>query len=93
MARRAARTDGAEDEYGLDRAVLAYVVARSRSRLTDVVWFSANLTIACLSLGTLGPLFYALDLRSCAGIIFGMNLLSCGLPAYLATVRKPTSPP
>lgn len=49
------------------------------------IWLTMNATIACFSTGTLGPLYYGLSLRDSALVVVFSNILSCGVPAYVAT--------
>jgi len=49
------------------------------------IWMTMNLTIACFSTGTLGPLYYELSMRDSFLIIAFCNIFSCGVPAYVAT--------
>ncbi|GAA5967699.1 hypothetical protein JCM11641_005739 [Rhodosporidiobolus odoratus] len=48
------------------------------------LWMTMNATIACFSTGTLGPYYYALSMRDSFLIIVFANILSCGIPSYLA---------
>ncbi|BGP48622.1 hypothetical protein JCM10450v2_004498 [Rhodotorula kratochvilovae] len=49
------------------------------------IWMTMNMTIACFSTGTLGPLYFELSMRDSFLIIAFCNLFSCGIPAYVAT--------
>lgn len=54
------------------------------------LWLSASMTIAALSTGTLGPLLYELSFPASCGVIVGVNLLSCSLPALLGLMGPRT---
>jgi hypothetical protein len=54
------------------------------------LWMSASMTIAAFSTGSLGPLVYELSLEASFGVIVGVNLLSCSIPAFIGLMGPKT---